>query len=437
MRLHEISAFLGCLGCSVALSAQVLSLEQPSTNAGGQAANSETFSTNSSHGRALSRNGRWFVFRSAATNLIPGVSGTQVYLYDRQFRIFELISVGSQGAGDSSSLNPAVSGDGRYVVFYSEASNLVANDSNGVGDIFVRDRLDQQTRRVSLTAQGAQLTAASNFAAISGDGRTVAFATPGSPPNSTLEYLQVYVMDLATGLPELVSRTPSGGAGAGNSRDPALSADGRKVVFESNAELFGAAPTFQDTIYLYDRDSGQMEKINVPAAGGIAGPGNSPSISDDGQRVAFSTSARLDLMDNNLVTDAYVRDRRSGSTMLASLASDGNAINVGAFYPVISADGAWLIYASSGANVVPGGIFGSSQLYVRNLDSGAVALVSTDRNGNATNGGVIFPVVGGNASVVGFPSTASNLMPDVGASTELATVYLSVPAVDEILRDGF
>lgn len=421
------------------LSAQVLSLEHPIAAPDGQAGNSEAFSTNASHGRALSRNGRYFVFRSGASNLMPGVLGTQVYLHDRQTRTLELISTGSSGAGNGDSLNPSISGDGRFVVFYSEASNLAAGDTNEVGDIFVRDRLNQTTRRASLSAQGTQLSFASYDPTISGDGRTVAFSTSGSPPNSTLEYLQVYAVDLAGGLPELISRTPAGVAGAGNSRSPALSADGRKVAFESSArELVGAPPTFTNEVLLLDRDSGLMEHISLPLPGGNGTGGNfGPSISDDGRWVAFSSYVNLDPLDNNGVVDAYVRDRASGTTALATIGHGNNRMTVGAYYSVISGDGRWLVFTTTSPDVVPGGAGGLNHVYVRNLFSGEIALASANRNGVLANSGSIFPVIGGNASVVGFACDATNLGPDVGPQTTLATMYLSQPAIDNIHADGF
>lgn len=439
MSVLRFAVPLLCALAAFDVGAQVISLEHPIMTPTGQAANGGAFATNSSHGRALSRNGRYFVFRSGATNLTPGVLGTQVYLHDRQTRTLELISTGSNGPGSGDSLNPSISGDGRYVVFYSEANNLVAGDTNGVGDIFVRDRVAQTTRRVSLSPQGTELSSISFDPAISGDGRTVAFATLASPPNSTLEFAQVYAVDLATGLPELVSRTPSGGAGTGDSSEPALSADGRKIVFQSNAlELVGAPPTFAQEIMLWDRDSGQMELVSVPAPGGNGTGGNfGPSISDDGRRVAFSANASLDPLDNNGVVDGYVRDRWLGTTTVATIGHGNNRMTVGASYPVISADGRWIVFTTTSPDVVPGGPSGIAHVYVRHLSTGEIALASTNRNGVWANSSSIYPVIGGNASIVGFACDATNLIPDAGPQTSLSTMYLAQPAVDGIHADGF
>ena len=434
--------------CALALSpemhSQVLSLEHAAVaNGGAPAANSMSFHTNSSHGRALSRNGRWFVFRSNATNLAPGVDGqfSQVYILDRMTRTTELVSVNGATPGNGYSLNPAVSNDGRYVVFHSDASNLVDNDQNGVADVFVRDRLARVTYRASVGPEGQEGSESSAYPAISGDGQVVAFASasPEFAPEVTGESLQMYVRMQSAGLTELVSRTPEGVPGLGTNREVALSSDGRFVAFESQAtDLMPYQTSFSGEIFVLDRQTGTMEHVSVRADGTPSGtPSISPSISDDGRHVGFHAYGALDPADSNGSLDGYVRDRIAGTTQRVTLAHNMAELPLGAFYMVLSGDGKWVVFLSSQAGVLPGVPAGTSHVYLRRLSDGQMRLVTVNSNGDLPNDNNLFPALGGDGSTVGFASYATNWFPDVGAPTIQQSVYLASPDIDEIHAADF
>jgi Tol biopolymer transport system component len=190
---------------------------------------------------SISANGRFVTFDSSASNLVPGAKGG-VFVRDRARRTTSLISVGFRAKpANDGSFEPAISADGRYVTFVSRASNLVRGDTNDVYDVFVRDRVRHTTRRVSVSTTGHQ-SRQSRFDAfmtpsISAHGRFVTFASTASnlAGADTNRGSDVFVRDTVAHTTRLVSVSVGGGSGNGESRLPAISADGRSVVFSSVA----------------------------------------------------------------------------------------------------------------------------------------------------------------------------------------------------------
>ena len=132
---------------------------------------------------SISGDGRFVAFETNATDLVPNDTNhrSDIFVFDRQTGTTERVSVASDGAqADLDSYHPSISGDGRYVAFESDASNLVAGDSNATSDIFVYDRATGQTQRVSIASDGSQANDESTTASISGDGRYVVFQTPAT-----------------------------------------------------------------------------------------------------------------------------------------------------------------------------------------------------------------------------------------------------------------
>jgi Tol biopolymer transport system component len=161
----------------------------------------------------------------------------------------ERVSVDSAGvqANDSSS-SRAISADGRFVAFQSDASNLVAGDSNTSPDVFVRDRMTGTTERVSVATGGAQGNGSSTFASISGDGRFVVFSSGSTnlvAGDSNARW-DIFLRDRKTGTTTIVSRNTAGVQADGNCYDPAISADGRFVAFHSFATNLAAGDTNSD-----------------------------------------------------------------------------------------------------------------------------------------------------------------------------------------------
>lgn len=432
-RIFALIAVLGAPG----IAAQVRQLDHVGV-AGGS-----SFHTNSSHGRAMSRNGRWVVFRSNDTTLVPGSSNdhAQVYLVDRQTRAAEHISVGLDGPGNGDSFNATISHDGRYIAFWSEASNLVPGDSNNIGDIFVRDRFAGTTKRVNVGPGNLQATAESNYPAISGDGRIVAFmSTALELANDLNGQAQVFVHDQNTGTTELISRTPQNGPALGTSREPALSSDGRFVAFESNArDLVPGDGNFVDDIFVFDRVDHTMARVSNRVDGSASSNSSyGPSISDDGRIVAFHANGSMLPEDSNGQVDGYVFDRATQVLRRATLSHLQGQLNFGAFYVVVSGDGQWVAFTSSSSDTVPGAVGGiRNDIYVRRLSDGLVRRVSVNSNGVQPDDSSNFPTIGRDGTLVGFASQATNLLPTVGAPTAEHAVYIATPDIDEVNADGF
>jgi Tol biopolymer transport system component len=308
---------------------------------------------------ASSGDGRVVAFDSIATNLVPGDTNAKIDIFvrDRQAAQTTRVSVASDGtqANDLSVL-PAVSGEGRYVAFESDATNLVAGDSNGRRDIFVRDRQSAQTTRVSVASDGTQGSSEFGFsqgadASISADGRFVAFqagftnlvagdtntcvSLPNLPPG---ECPDIFVHDRQTGQTTRVSVASDGTQANDQSFRPAISADGRYVAFASVAsnlvpgDTNGAQGVFLGTdVFVHDRQTGQTTRVSVAADGTQANRESfAPTVSADGRYVAFlSLASNLVARDSNgrrdplLGQDVFVHDRLTGQTTRVSVAADG------------------------------------------------------------------------------------------------------------------
>src|SRR5207253_1611748 len=192
---------------------------------------------------SISADGRYVAFESTATNLVVGDTNGRldVFVHDRVNATTERVSVSSTGhpadTGQTFSSFPVLSADGRYVAFDFDASDLVPNDTNGASDVFVRDRTLGTTERVNLTSSGAQTSGGPARPSISGDGRFVSFFSFASnlTPNDTNNRTDVFVRDRATGSTARASASALGGQGDFDSDQNVLSADGRYVSFRTDA----------------------------------------------------------------------------------------------------------------------------------------------------------------------------------------------------------
>ena len=265
----------------------------------------------------LSADGRFVAFTSIATNLVDGTGTVEnVFVHDLRTGTTELVSRENNGqVGGDDSYWASISADGRFVAFTSEAE-LVSSHSNWFRDVFVRDRLLLTTEVVSLTSINTQLIGHSEDPDISADGRYVAFTTEGpigaTDGNNTKD---VVVRDRQGGpLPLFLASSASlcCGTASGTSRFPSLSADGRYVVFSSDAPniLSGAADTNGEfDVFRVDRQTGQKLRLSVTTGGAQSqGPADRPAISADGSQVAFRSSANDLVPGDTGFDDVFVRN---------------------------------------------------------------------------------------------------------------------------------
>jgi Tol biopolymer transport system component len=305
--------------------------------------------------------------------------------------VTEAVSVdplGLPGTGQppaGNSMSPAISADGRYVAFDSRVP-LTPDDTNGTIDVFVRDRQAGATERVSVDNAGQQLPADSGAAAISADGRYVAFsstaqivpadvARAGDYPNS-----DVYVRDRLRGTTELISVSPNSGQSGGYSQEPSITPDGRYVAFTSGASDLVASDTngVRD-VFVYDRQATTTERVSLADDGAQANDTNGalggPGLSADGRYVAFTSQAsNLVLGDTNGLNDAFVRDRAAGRTERVGVTSDGGQFVAGCEGNALSASGREAIFTcNDGA--------GRYGVYLRDRQRGTTELESVDMFG--------------------------------------------------------
>jgi len=310
---------------------------------------------------SISNDGRYVAFYSYATNLVANDTNEayDAFVHDRQTGLTTRVSVSSAGAqGNAPSFHPTLSYDGRYVVFYSDASNLVADDTNDKDDVFVHDRQTGQTTRVSVNSAGEQGNSDSYICDISGDGRYVAFHSWASNlvAGDTNNTGDVFVRDMETGETTLVSRSTSGGQGNASSGVPSISVDGRYVAFWSAANgLIDQDDNGWQDIFVHDRETGQTTGVSITAAG-ATGNGSSyrPAISDDGRYVAFESYAN-DLVTGDTTfssTDMFVRDRQLGQTRRLSVSMAGAQGNGYSQMAAISPDGRYVAFSSGASNLI-------------------------------------------------------------------------------------
>jgi Tol biopolymer transport system component len=403
-----------------------------SVSSSGRQGNHDSFAA------AISAHGRFVAFLSWANNLVPGDTNGRldVFRRDRDTGSTIRVSVSSSGAQARCSdpwgcSGPAsMSSDGRDIAFVSSAGNLVAADTNHVSDVFVHDCVTGRTTRVSVGRGGRQGNGASSFAAISADGRFVAFTSVASNlvAHDTNGTSDVFVYDRETRRTRLVSVSSAGVEGNRDSEEPAISAHGRFVAFTSDASNLVAADTNHIAdVFVRDRHTLRTRRISVSSGGAQAagfptGTGsNSPAISANGRYVAFHSEAQnLVRHDTNGTFDIFVRDRRSGTTSRVNVASNGSQANAETLgNPVISPDGSLVAFTSLATNLVRGDTNGITDAFVRDRATGRTMLASVTSTGMQGNDSSAPAAISADDRLVAFSSYASNLVPrDANATVD-------------------
>ena len=336
---------------------------------------------------AISADGRYVAFISSAVNLAPGITnpgpGRQLFLYDRATGTSTLVSHNADSpevaGNDASGDEVAISGNGRFVAFISYATDLVPGqeDANGWPDVFLWDRVTGATELVSRAAGTRTRTgnAPSYQMVISANGRYVAFSSQADDLVDGVEQepfsSNVFLWDRRTGETVPVSRSAADPGRMADfwSDSPSISADGRYVAFRSSASDLVAGLTDRNDInsgdvFVWDRTTGTSVLASHAARGPLA-TGNAgsdfPSISADGRFVAFA-SAATDLVSRQggPVPNIFLWSRQSGQVVLVSHARNSLTQGVGVRYggteasnpPLVSADGAWVLFSSAAPNVV-------------------------------------------------------------------------------------
>ncbi|MBI1849479.1 MAG: PD40 domain-containing protein [Planctomycetes bacterium] len=368
----------------------------------------------------MSANGRFVAFDSTAANLVPGDSNgsIDVFVRDRMTGETTRESVSSTGIeGNNVSSYPAISADGRFVAFQSDASNLVVGDTNGVRDIFVRDRLTSVTTRASVDSSGRQGDGSSGFAgpALSADGRFVVFDSLATNlvSGDTNGQRDVFVHDRQTGETTRITVSTSGVQANNMTIGAAISTNGRFVAFDSCASNLVPGDTNDACdVFVRDRLVGTTERVNVSTTGAQAGQHcGGVSMSADGRFVAFlSHTETLVPNDTNNRFDAFVRDRQAGTTLRASVGSHGEEANGNTTAATISADGRFVAFESLATNLIAGDTNAARDIFLHDLLTGETTRVSVGADGSQGNGNSKTPSISSDGRFVAFTSTANDLV---------------------------
>jgi len=358
-------------------------------------------------------------------------------------------SSGGQSVAGALTTSASVSADGQIVAFTSSATNLVPNDTNATLDVFVRNRAAGTTVRASVAGDGTEAVGISNNPVVSSDGRFVAYQSTAANlvAGDTNAQTDVFVYDVGAKSTQRVSVVTGGGqgcvlagspaacTGAGASTNPAISADGRYVAYQSTATYLATGVPAGDTngqsdIFVTDRTGSVTTARASVVTGGSQGCGDGgqpactaaggtgaatlPSISDDGRFVSYTSAARYLVPDDtNAVNDVFVTDR-SGSvtTTRVSVATGGaQAAGGGSSSSSISGNGAVVAFSSDAITLVPGDDNGATDVFIHVRAGATTTRASVPTGGGQSTGGVSgFPSVSFDGRLVTYDSTATNLV---------------------------
>jgi Tol biopolymer transport system component len=382
-----------------------------------------------------SADGRFVVFVSGATNLIPGgdANGTSidVFVRDLDSGSLELVSRNTNGVqANGSSGGASISGDARFVAFSSLATNLSAGaDANGaISDVFLRDRVLNTTERVSTTWNGVQPLRGCGYPSISADGRFVAFVSDDFslvPNPNPYAVFDVFVRDRLAATTVLASVGATGAHADADCASYALSGDGRFVAFVSESTTLTPGPDGNGVlpdVFVRDLAAGLTEVVSVgPGGAQVAGSSFSPGISHDGRFVAFSCSSDAVVAgDANGWPDVFVRDRATGTTRLASLGQGGVQADRPCELASISGDGRCVSFVSLATNLLSTAVPFTFHVYVRDLLTGSIELASQSTGGVPANGPAESCSLSSDGSTCVFTSFATNLVvPDANGAKDV------------------
>jgi len=399
----------------------------------------------SSYGLSTSAaDGRYVAFASMATNLDPGDTDTvvDVFVKDLSTGQVQLASQTAAGVkGNAISERPSISADGQTVSFVSAADNLSPDDTDGYPDVFVKNLRTGDLTVASRTADGIKSATGGESATLSADGSTVAFSSTATnlSPDAADGSSHVYVKRLDTGALTLVDGVtiirPDEQHGADA---PSLSADGQIVAFTTDAgqQLDPADTDQRADIYVRDLGSGELRLASVNAAG-VKGnsPSSGPSVSADGTHVAFATgSTNLLPEDTDPSSDVYVKNLADGSLRLASIDGTGTKANQAASYPSLSPDGGYLAFSTDATNLGIDTPPLVKQVYRKNLATGELLPVSVTADGTPGDYLSIEPSIAAAGAVVAFYTPSTNLVPDGGnqVADVMAKVFTAPTPPDSV-----
>ncbi|MCL4804351.1 MAG: PD40 domain-containing protein [Anaerolineae bacterium] len=389
----------------------------------GRPANKDSFQP------AISADGRFIAFTSKATNLVAGDTNRKadIFVRDLQLGHTERVSVATDGTqANNNSSEPAISGDGRFVVFTSTATNLVPASQELRGDdwyrgpgisVFIHDRQTHSTTLVSVDSNGVPADERAWLGDVSFDGRYVIFSSHCQhlvQPDYNGNRRDVFLHDRVTGLTRMIDLLPNGHNPWEGGSFSAISANGNRIVYRSLDGGLVVGDTNQTfDIFVYDVAAATTRRVSI-AADGAQGTkmANRPAISADGMYAAFDTTSTLVTGDTNGRSDVFVHDLVTGITTRVSVRTDGTQANNQSTQASLSGDGRFVAFTSTANNLVAGDTNRQSDIFLHDRQTGTTSRVSLAMNGaEATGGASAAPRVSADGRSVAFHSKARNLIP--------------------------
>jgi flagellin-like hook-associated protein FlgL len=373
----------------------------------------------------LSADGRYIAYSSLASNLVAGDTNLfyDVFINDLSNSTATRVSVSTSGVqGDNNSYGGTVSSDGRYVAFTSFASNLVADDTNGTSDVFVRDTLLGTTQRVSTSSGGAQGDNNSFNPVFSRDGTKLLFASYSSNlvAEDTNATADLFVKDLISGTLTRVSTGTGGIQGNDRSLYGEFNSDGPKVVFQSFASNISTNDfNGVEDIFIKDLTGGAVTRVSTASGTSFAAGGASygAAFSDDDKYITFSSDANnLTSYDLSPYTDVFrynVSTQIIGTDVVSRYglaAGANNTVSGIDSYISSSHDGKFVVFEARASNLVDGDTNGLSDVYVADTHTQTIARVNISSGGTQANNTSARPVISADGRYIGFLSFASNLV---------------------------
>ncbi|HEX8401112.1 MAG TPA: Ig-like domain-containing protein [Allosphingosinicella sp.] len=419
-------------------------IQRVSTNS----ANAQTTGTVAS-AATFSPDGTKILFTSNASDLVPGDTNglNDVFYKDLATGVVARLSVDGGGQqGNINSFSASFSPDGNSIVFQSDATNLVPGDTNVITDVFIRNILTGENTRISTAANGDQATgpgiSVNNPPLFSPDGLKVAFASSANNlvPGDTNDSFDIFVRTLSTGAITRVSAAADGTQADAGSFAFAFSPDGSAVVFQSGASNLVADDTNAfDDIFVKVLATGAITRVSTNADGGQAsGLSSNPVFSPDGSKVMFTSSASFLVPgDTNFRTDIFIKELATGAISRVSTDSNGGQANAASTRATFSPDGSKIVFSSDASNLVAGDTNGVADIFVKDLTSGAVQRVSVDGSGAASNGASQEPTFSPDGTRILFTSNAANLVVgDTNGNRDLFVATLGAAGTPSYRENG-
>ncbi len=374
---------------------------------------------NDSNYATLSADGRYIAFSSNASNLVSGDTNSQIdiFLRDTQTSTTQRLSTASDGSqAVAASSNAAISSDGQFVVFQSAAGNLVSNDTNNLSDIFLKSINSGTTQRISTSTTLVQSNGDSTNPAISSDGHYVAFASNATNlvSGDTNNQIDIFLKNTQTGAIQRVSTDNNGVESNNISSSPSVSADGRYVAFLSAASNLVANDTNgMVDLFIKDTQTGAIQRVSTDSSGNQSNNHTtSGMISADGQHIVFSsTASNLVANDTNNQSDIFLKNTQTGAIQRVSTDSANAQGNGSSDYPAaVSSDGHYVTFSSTSSNLVANDNNNQADIFVKDTWTHAIQRVSVSSTGTESNNASLISAISGTGEYIAFSSAATNLV---------------------------